>query len=680
MKKENDKKIPKEIVERIRGLRKAITLHRYNYHVLDKSEISPEALDSLKHELSLLEKQYPSLVDLSSPSERVAGEPLPFFEKVTHKVPQWSLADAFTEEEMQDFDLKVKRFLKVEENVVLDYVCEHKIDGLKVVVEYKNGVLFQAVTRGDGKVGENVTENIKTIESIPLVLNEKVDLIVEGEVWLSKQRLVEINKEQEKRGEPLYANPRNLAAGSIRQLDPKVAAQRKLDSFIYDVAFYKDELKTQEEELEFLKDLGFKVNKHFKKCRGIKEVVAFWEEWKEKSKKCDYLFDGIVVKINDLDFQKELGFTGKTPRFAIAFKFPAEEATTVLEDIKFQVGRTGAITPVAVLKPVLVAGSTVSRATLHNEDEIERLNLRIGDTVILQKAGDVIPDIVKVLSELRTGKEKKISMPKVCPVCEVVLVKKEIGGSKKTLNMSAALFCPNTKCPARDRRTLYYFTSKHAFDIEGLGPKIIDLLLENGVISGRADIFKIKKGDLLSLPRFAEKSADNLIEAIAKARNISFPKFIVSLSIPQVGEETAEDLAKEFGTIENLLEASPQKLTSIEGVGPIVSDAVTSWLKDAHNKKLLKELLSAVSISKETISNPGKKPLAGKTFVLTGTLSSLSRDVAKQKIKALGGSVSSAVSSKTSFVVVGENPGSKLDEANRLGVKVLSEAEFLAQI
>lgn len=675
--KEKDKKTPKEIAERIRSLRKAVALHRYNYHVLDTSEISPEALDSLKHELDLLEKEYPSLIDSSSPTQRVAGEPLPFFEKVTHIVPQWSLADAFTEGEMQDFDLKVKRFLKEKENIVLDYVCEHKIDGLKVVIEYKAGKLFRAVTRGNGKIGENVTENIKTIGSIPLTLNKKIDLIVEGEVWLSKQRLLEINRLQAEKGEALYANPRNLAAGSIRQLDPKIAAERKLDSFVYDVAFYKVDIKTQAEELEFLKNLGFKVNKYFKKCRGIKEVVAYWEEWKEKSKKCDYLFDGIVVKVNELDFQKKLGFTGKTPRFAIAFKFPAEEATTVLEDIKFQVGRTGAITPVAVLRPVLVAGSTVSRATLHNEDEIKRLDLRIGDTVILQKAGDVIPDIVKVLEELRTGKEKKISMPKVCPVCDTSLVKKEIGGSKKTTNMSAALFCPNMKCPARDRRTLYYFTSKHAFDIEGLGPKIVDLLLENGVISGRSDIFKIKKGDLLSLPRFAEKSADNLILSIEKARHISFAKFIVSLSIPQVGEETAEDLAKEFKTVENLLEASEEKLTSIEGVGPIVSRTVVFWLKDIHNKILLKELLSQVLIVKKSVDQEKAKPFTGKTFVLTGTLSSLSRDEAKQKIKTLGGSVSSSVSSKTSFVVAGENPGSKLDEAARLGVKVLAEAEFI---
>jgi len=466
--------VSKEVRERVEKLRDAIEKHRYNYHVLDVSEISAEALDSLKRELDELEKENPELVSRTSPTQRVAGEPLPEFEKVPHKVPQWSLADAFEESDMRAFEERIIKILRgagFKENP--SYVCELKIDGLKVVLTYENGELHRAATRGDGKVGEDVTHNIRTIDSVPLVLREKVNMIVEGEVWMSKKRLEEINKEQTKKGEELYANPRNLAAGSIRQLDPRIAAERKLDTFIYDIASAESIPKTQFEELKELQKLGFKVNKNFELAKSIDEVISFWTKWKERAKKEDYFFDGIVVKVNEKHFQDALGFTGKTPRFAIAFKFPAETVTTVLEDIIFQVGRTGAITPVAVLRPVKVAGSVVSRATLHNEDEIERLGLRTGDTVVLQKAGDVIPDIVQVVTEMRTGKEKKFKMISQCPVCGSFLQKKIIGSSKKgSEEKSASYFCENKKCPAKDRRVLYYFTSKHAFDIDGCGPKI----------------------------------------------------------------------------------------------------------------------------------------------------------------------------------------------------------------
>lgn len=666
--------VSKDIQDRVKKLKESIEKYRYDYHVLNKLDISEEALDSLKHELVLLEQKYPELVTKDSPTQRIAGEPLPEFKKVVHKVPQWSFNDAFSLEEMVEFDQRIKRFLKPKfGDVAPTYVCELKIDGLKVILEYEKGILIQAATRGNGKVGEDVTQNVRTIESVPLKLKLPEDIIVEGEVWMSKKVLQEINRKQKEKGEELYANPRNLAAGTIRQLDAKVVAERKLNCFIYDIALAKKIPTTQEEELKRLRELGFSVNKNWKKSKNIEEVVDFWKEWQKKSKQEDFWFDGIVVKVNEKKYQDALGYTGKAPRFAIAFKFAAEQVTTVVEDIVFQVGRTGVVTPVAHLKPVSVAGSTVSRATLHNEDEIRRLGLHIGDTVILQKAGDVIPDIVKVLKEFRTGKEKEFRMPKNCPVCKNLLQKKNIGEKAKK---SAAYYCVNSKCPAKDRRVLYYFTSKNAFDIEGLGPKIIDLLVDNNLIVGRADIFTLKKGDLLALPRFGELSADNLIKAIEKARNVELYRVIISLSIPQVGEETAYDLANHFKSIEKLQKATYEELEAMDGVGPIVAGTITNWFKDNHNQKFVETLLPMLKIMvpKEVA---GKEVLKGKIFVLTGTLSTLSRDEAKKKIKSLGGDVSSSVSKNTSYVVVGENPGSKLDEANKLGVKILSEEEFL---
>ncbi len=410
------KKAPKEIKERLTKLKETIERHRYLYHVEDRQEISEEALDSLKNELVKIEQEYPELVTPDSPSQRVGGKALPEFKKVVHKVPQWSFNDAFTEEDIAAFDTRVKKFLATDKDV--PYVCELKIDGLKVVLEYEKGFLKTAATRGDGRVGEEVTENVKRIESVPLRLNEGVDIIVEGEVWLSKKNFERLNALQKARGEPMYANPRNVAAGSIRQLDPTMVAERRLSNFVYDVASFEKKLpETQEEELKLLKKLGFKVNPHFKYGHNIKEVIGYWKEWQKKAPQQDYLIDGVVVKVNERAFQERLGYTGKAPRFGIAFKFPAEQVTTVIEDIVLQVGRTGVLTPVAHLHPVSVAGSTVSRATLHNEDEIKRLDVRIGDTVILQKAGDVIPDIVKVMTEMRTGKEKPFVWPTRVEAC-----------------------------------------------------------------------------------------------------------------------------------------------------------------------------------------------------------------------------------------------------------------------
>lgn len=664
--------VAKEVTERVKKLRKLIEHYRRQYHVHDLSEISDEALDSLKHELTDLEAKYPQLITPDSPTQRVAGGIKSELTKVRHKVRQWSLNDCFTPLEFIAFDERIKRLQKIDLKTPIAYVCEHKIDGLKIVLEYKKGNLAIAATRGDGIVGEDVTHNIRTIESVPLKLSRDIDIIVEGEVWMRKSVFEMLNMERKKQDLELFANPRNIAAGSIRQLDPAIAASRKLEVFVYDLAETKHSIKTQEEELKFLQDLGFKVNRSDKLCKNADEVIEYWRAWEAKKASQDYYFDGIVVKLNDQTLYEKLGFTGKAPRHSIAFKFKAEQVTTIVEDIALQVGRTGVVTPVAHLRPVLVYGSTVSRATLHNEDEIRRLDLKIGDTVILQKAGDVIPEVVEVLKDLRMGGEMTFKMPKCCPVCSTALVKKLVGKKAE----SAAWYCENKKCPAKDRRTLYYFTSKVAFDIDGLGLKIIDLLVDNGLVLSRPDIFTLKKGDLLALPRFAEKSVDNLLASIDKARHVELARLITALAIPQVGEETAYDLANYFGSIDKLSNASIEDLYSVEGVGDVVAQEILLWFKDKHNQKMLEKLLPELRVisPKHELKSSA---VTDKTFVLTGTLETLEREEAKKKIKALGGEVSGSVSKNTDYVVVGDNPGSKLADAKKLGVKVLDEKAFL---
>lgn len=710
----NAPKATKEVIARLSKLKETIEYHRHLYHVLDREEISAEALDSLKNELVKIEEKYPELVTPDSPSQRVAGEPLPEFKKVPHKISQWSLGDAFTQEDIMAFDARARKVLLAElgREVSPTYVCELKIDGLKVVLEYIDGLLVTAATRGDGKVGEDVTTNVRTIQSVPIRLKETanvgsvsggpVSVIVEGEVWLGKKGLANLNKNRARAGEALFANPRNAAAGSIRQLDPKIVAGRELQTFVYDLASISSTIgakadakipPSQTEELQFLQKLGFKVNPHFKKCDSVAEVISFWKHWQKMAQKEDYLIDGIVVKVNEKEYQDALGFTGKSPRFAIAFKFPAEQVTTIVEDIKLQIGRTGVVTPVAILRPVSVAGSTVSRATLHNEDEIRRLDVRIGDTVILQKAGDVIPDIVSVLKEMRTGREREFIFPTNVPEC---------GGDGKIerIDGQVAYRCVNKNSALQHKRKLYHFVAKKAFNIDGLGPRIIDALLDEAVISSFEDIFSLKKGDLMGLPRFAEKSIDNLLASVEIAKNVTLARLIISLSISQVGEETAHDLANHFKTIGALSGASFPELEVIDGVGHIVARSVRDWFDEKNNKKILAKLLEVIMVEK--IEKIGAKMpkisaqkssatatatardavarVSGKTFVLTGTLAKMSRDEAKDKIRVLGGQVSSSVSVKTDFVVAGENAGSKLDNAEKLGVKVLTEAEFTKMI
>ena len=697
---------PKETIDRLAKLKQAIEKYRYDQHVLDRETISPEALDSLKHELVEIETEYPELVTPDSPSQRVAGKPLPEFTKVKHKVPQWSLNDAFSPEEVREFDARVRRFL-IQAGVPdphPTYTCEHKIDGLHIVLTYEKGLLITAVTRGDGVVGEDVTLNVRTIESVPLKLAKPVDIIVEGEVWMAKHVLEDLNRRQKELGAEPFANPRNLAAGSLRQLDPKVTASRKLDVFVYDVAEYAPFPPTQHDELELLASLGFKVNRTYKHCRDIEEAIRYWQEWQKKMPKEDYWADGVVIKVDERSYQEAIGYTGKGPRFVTAFKFPAAQVTTVLENIVFQVGRTGVITPVAELRPVSIAGSTVSRATLHNEDEIKRLDVRLGDTVILQKSGDVIPDIMAVVPELRPKDSRPFKWPTNIPACGG-------DGAIERVPGEAAWRCVSKDSFEQVKRRFHYFTSKKCFDIDGLGPKILDALLEAGLISSFDDIFTLEKGDLLNMERFAEKSADNLITAIEKARTVTLPRFLASLSIPQVGEETAYDVARHFQSallkesalfpskatsngghtsaasrnpdaIVAIMKATKVDFESIYGVGPVVAQSLADWFADKDNQKLVNDLLKQVTIQVESSASAGaaSQKLAGKSFVFTGSLQTLEREAAQQMVRDLGGDVSSSVSKKTSYVVAGSDAGSKLDKARGLGVQIIYEEEFLGMV
>ncbi|OHA59827.1 MAG: hypothetical protein A2589_03235 [Candidatus Vogelbacteria bacterium RIFOXYD1_FULL_46_19] len=654
----------KEAKQRLAQLRVLIDRERYLYHVEDRGELSEAALDSLKKELTNLESHWPDLVTSDSPSQRVAGEPLEKFEKVVHAVRQWSFDDAFSEEDIRAFETRVIKNLGGERPT---YTCELKIDGLKIVLTYNQGRLATAATRGNGLVGENVTANVRTIESVPLVLEQPQDVVVEGEVWLGRQDFDRLNKEQAQAGKPLYANPRNVAAGTIRQLDPQVVAGRKLATFIYDLAAANfTPPVTQFEELVLLKKLGFKVNEHFARCADIDEVIAYWRQWEHQKDQLPYSVDGVVVKVNERQFQDRLGYTGKSPRFGIAFKFAAEQATTVVEDIVLQVGRTGVVTPVASLRPVLVAGSTVSRATLHNEDEIRRLDVRVGDTVVLHKAGDVIPDIIKVLPELRPKGARPFVFPSELP---------EIGPIGRRPG-EAAYRALNRNSATQHRRRLYHFASKIAFDIEGLGPKAVDLLLDEHLVATWPDFFTLKIGDLVNLPRLGEKSAANLMVAIDKARAVSLSRLLVGLSMDHVGEETARILAEHFGTLAKIKKATVGELEAISGIGQVVAEAIFNWFRDEHNLNELTRLERELRVIKPDQKKPASTPLAGVTLVFSGSLSELTRAEAKDLARQAGAVVTSSVSAKTDYLVAGAEPGSKYDEAVSLGVKILSETEF----
>ncbi len=671
-----------ELSKKIERLRSQIDDLRYRYHVLNDPEVTDSMYDGLMDELRKIEREHPELITPDSPTQRVAGKPLEKFEKVVHEVTQWSFDDAFNEEDLKIWEERNYNYLQKETGqrpADLEYVCELKIDGLHMVLTYENGELINAATRGDGKVGENVTQNIRTILSVPLKLKEKIDLICEGEVWLDRKMLEKINAEREKNNEPLFANPRNAAAGTIRQLDSSIVAARKLSLTTYDIS--AGEIPpTQSEELKRLKDLGFKTDIHWKICKDLKEILAFHNEWQKKKNSQPFWIDGVVIKVNQKKYQEALGFTGKSPRWAIAFKFPAEQGTTKIKDIYVQVGRTGALTPVALMEPVKLAGSTVTHATLHNFDEIDRLGVKIGDTVVVEKAGDIIPKVVRVLEKMRTGAEKEIKRPTKCPVCG-----SEVGGqiiikvSKSIEGNSVALYCLNKNCYAQELENIIHFVGKKGFDIDHCGEKIVEQLVDEGLVKDAADLFTLTIGDLEPLERFAQKSAQNLVEAVDKSKHISLTRFINALGIMHVGEETAEDLAQNFQTLEKLQKTTVEELLNMNGIGERTAQSIVEYFKNKKNGEFVEKLLKNGVIIKKVEQKSGGK-LIGKTFVLTGSLESMSRDVAKQKIKDLGGEMSESVSKKTSYVVVGAEPGSKYEKAVKLGVNILDEKKFLEMI
>ncbi|MBI2013258.1 MAG: NAD-dependent DNA ligase LigA [Candidatus Colwellbacteria bacterium] len=670
-----------EAQKRIAKLRLEIDKYRYSYHVLDKSLVSDAVLDSLKKELFDLEQEFPELVTPDSPTHRVGGSPLKSFRKVRHEVAMLSFNDAFSREDINDWIERLENYLK-RKLTNIDFYCELKIDGLAIELVYANGFLVEASTRGDGLVGEDVTQNIRTIEAVPLKLQTThyklpTRFVVRGEVFLSKKEFERINKEQKKKGEKIYANPRNIAAGSIRQLDPQITASRRLDSFAYDIVTDVRQ-KIHSEEHEILHKLGFKTNPHNKLVHSLEEVFKFRDYWEKHREKIPYEIDGIVVQINDNKLFEELSVVGKAPRAAVAYKFAAKEATTIVKNIKVQVGRTGAITPVAELQPVSVGGITISHATLHNYDEIKRLGLKIGDTVVVSRAGDVIPKITMVLPKLRSGKEREFKMPGSCPV-----------DGSKIVQDGVFHRCSNRACGARVMESIRHFVSRKAFDIRGLGDKIINRFLDEGLIGDAADIFTLEEGDIEILERFGEKSAQNLVREIKQKKEVDLPRFIYALGILHIGEETAALLARNLkfkisnlklkisDFVEKFNQESIEELQRIQDVGPKVAESIHSWFKDPHNIALLKKLERVgVTITVPKAAAKSQK-LAGKTFVLTGTLESMARDEAKEKIRAQGGDVSESVSKKTSYIVVGTDPGSKADKAEKLGVKILSEKEFI---
>ncbi len=662
---------PKHAKERAAKLREAITAYRAEYHERDASSISPEALDSLKHELATLEEEHPDLVTKDSPTQVVAGTVLPELKKVRHQTAQWSLNDAFSEEDLRAFDERVRKELarEVGGDAAPAYCAELKIDGLHIILTYEKGALVTAATRGDGAIGEDVTHNIRTIKGVPQRLAEPLDLVVEGEVYMTRSGLMKLNAERKKADLPLFANPRNAAAGSIRQLDSSIAAARPLGVFLYDIDALAGEMPaTQDAELAYLAGLGLPVESHHLRTDSIDGVIGFWKKWQGKAREAlDYQIDGVVIKVDARAHQRILGHTGKAPRYAIAFKFPAEQVTTVVEDITLQVGRTGKLTPVAHLRPVAVAGSTVARATLHNEDFIAAKDIRIGDTVILQKAGDIIPEIVQVLTEFRTGKEKRWKFPARSPLCGG-------DGAIERVPGEAAHRCKMPGSYLVQERKLAHFVGKSALDIDGFGRKTVALLMSRELVGEYADIFELTRDELLALPGFKETSADNLLRAVKEARRVSLDRLLVGLSIPHVGEETAYLLATQFKTVAALRGAAEETLAAVGGIGPIVAKAAAAWFREKENAEALDRLLAHVTVAR--VEAPAKGPLTGKTVVVTGTLEGFSRDEAEAAVRSAGGNVSGSVSKKTSFVLAGESAGSKLAKARELGVETVSEAEF----
>jgi DNA ligase (NAD+) len=658
---------------RIEELRDLLNKWNYEYHVLDKPSVSDAEFDQAMQELVRLESENPDLVTADSPSQRIGGAALSVFEKVEHRSPMLSLGNAFNEEDLRDFDRKVRQGVGND----VAYVCELKIDGLAVSLRYEDGLFLQGATRGDGTIGEDITQNLKTIRSIPLRLTKPVSIEVRGEAYMPKKSFEAINERREKAGEELFANPRNVAAGSLRQLDPKLAAKRNLDIYVYGIGNVgQTGVISHSEGLNLLDGLGFKTNPERQKYTDIEGVIEYVQQWQEKRPTLAYEIDGIVIKVDSLEQQDELGFTAKSPRWAIAYKFPAEEVVTRLVDIELNVGRTGVVTPTAILEPVRVAGTVVKRASLHNEDLIREKDIKLGDTVIVKKAGDIIPEVVGVLVEKRTGEERDFAMPSHCPECESELVR---------LEGEVALRCINPMCPAQIREGLIHFVSRDAMNIEGLGERVISQLFKEGLISDVADIYRLEKERLMQLERMGEKSATNLVNSVQASKANSLEKLLFGLGIRHVGAKAAKTLSQQFETMERLQEVTIEELVAINEIGEKMAESIATYFKNPEVTKLIEELRT-LGVN---MAYTGPKTLnvedidsyfAGKTIVLTGKLEILSRNEAKDKIEQLGGKVAGSVSKKTDLLVAGESAGSKLDQANKHGVEIWDEERLIQEL
>jgi len=658
---------------RVQELRELLNQYGYEYYVLDQPSVPDAEYDKLMNELIEIEESFPELKTADSPTQRIGGQVLDAFEKVQHQTSMLSLGNAFNEEDLRDFDRRVRQAVENE----FSYVCELKIDGLAVSLRYEDGYLVLGATRGDGTTGENITENLKTIRSIPLRIKEPLSMEVRGEAFMPRKSFKALNEAKMERDEVPFANPRNAAAGSLRQLDPKIAAKRNLDIFVYAMTDTGElEIDSHSESLNLLDDLGFKTNKERQTCETIDDVIAYIESWQTKRPELSYDIDGIVVKVDSFDQQAELGTTAKSPRWAIAYKFPAEEVVTKLVNIELTVGRTGVITPTAILEPVQVAGTTVQRASLHNEDLIREKDIRIGDYVVVKKAGDIIPEVVNVIEEKRMGEEQEFTMPTHCPECESELVR---------LEGEVALRCINPSCPAQIREGLIHFVSRNAMNIDGLGEKVISQLFREQLIKDVADIYTLTKHQLIELERMGEKSADNLIAAIEASKENSLERLLFGLGIRHVGAKAAKTLAQHFETIDKLTKATYDELVAINEIGAKMADAIVAYFTQEEVQELIHELKEyGVNLTYKgpklvSVENVDSV-FAGKTVVLTGKLEQLSRNEAKAQIEALGGKVTGSVSKKTDLVVAGEEAGSKLTKANELEIEVWDEARLLTEL
>ncbi|MCP3029994.1 NAD-dependent DNA ligase LigA [Halobacillus sp. A1] len=657
-----------EARERLEALRKEINRYNYEYHTLDAPSVSDYEYDKKMRELLDIEEEHPSLVTPDSPSRRVGGEPLSAFQKVRHNVAMLSLGNSFDDQELRDFDRRAREGTEEE----VSYVCELKIDGLAVSLTYEEGIFVRGATRGDGTTGEDITTNLRTIKSIPLRLNKPETLEVRGEAFMPKRSFQRMNEAREEKGEEPFANPRNAAAGSLRQLDPKIAAKRNLDIFLYGVGEWQEEsASSHSQRLKLMESLGLKTNPEWKKCNNIEEVIEYVHSWLERRPDLDYEIDGIVIKVDRLDQQTALGFTAKSPRWATAYKFPAEEAVTKLKDIELSVGRTGVVTPTAILEPVKVAGTTVQRASLHNEDLIRERDIRIGDTVVIKKAGDIIPEVVRVVIDERSGEEEAYFMPENCPACDSKLVR---------LEEEVALRCINPNCEAQLREALIHFVSRNAMDIEGLGEKVIAQLFKENLIDNISDLYKLDREELLQLERMGEKSVDNLLKAIESSKDNSLERLLFGLGIRYVGTKAANTLAQEFETMDKLLNTDMETFIEVPEIGEKMADSIARYFAKPQVAELMEEL-KQLGINMEykgpsKNEGPEDSPFKGKTVVLTGKMENFTRSEAKNIVQELGGSVTGSVSKKTDLLIAGEDAGSKYTKAEKLGVEIWSEEEF----